>query len=337
MRDEFTRQSGWFEVDWSARSSLSNEQIMQFVLGATKATLGRGGGSVLDVCTGTGVFARALAKDGSFNSITGIDITPAMLDEARRNADHERLHRLQFLSGDATALPFENNSFDAAVTRLAVHHLSEPALALKEMARVVKPGGHVVVVDIVVGGNDVGELCTDSDGGADPALALETNRLERLRDPSHTSMLSRSEICSLLEECGLTPTHTAENTPMLANLMNMRAWMDATQTKPHAVQQIERSVKIELEEGGTRTGMGPLVGDDGEIWFTHHYAVFQAFKPAATSEPSSGEVNRKLDWGLAEDGNRSNIVSAGAGTESANLQSTRPEMPEQAWRKLATH
>ena len=211
VRDEFTRQSGWFEVDWSARSSLSNEQIMQFVLGATKATLGRGGGSVLDVCTGTGAFARALARDGSFNSITGIDITPAMLDEARRNADHERLHRLQFLSGDATALPFENNSFDAAVTRLAVHHLSEPALALKEMARVVKPGGHVVVVDIVVGGNDVGELCTDSDGGADPALALETNRLERLRDPSHTSMLSRSEICSLLEEPDSIEVHSKAN------------------------------------------------------------------------------------------------------------------------------
>ena len=85
--------------------------------------------------------------------------------------------------------------------------------------------------------------------------------------------------------------------------------------------------------------MGPLVGDDGEIWFTHHYAVFQAFKPAATSEPSSGEVNRKLDWGLAEDGNRSNIVSAGAGTSNlhTNLQSvTQPEMPELAWRKLAT-
>ena len=345
VRDEFTRQSGWFEADWSARSSMSNDEIMEFVLDACKTALDCSGGarggskrSAIDVCTGTGVFARALARYGGFESIVGVDITPAMLEEARQNSSQELdLCNLEFMLGDAVTLPFSDDFFDVAVTRLAIHHLPEPYLAIKEMARVVKPGGHVVIVDIVVGGND---LTFDGNGGADPCIAKETNRLERLRDPSHTVMLSRAEICSLLERCGLTPSFSAPDTPLLTNAMDLKAWMDATKTKPHAVQQIERSLEIEMKEDGTKTGMGPFMGKDERIFFTHNYAVFQAAKSfSSPAGNGSSTSNVTLDWGLAEDGNRSNIISAGAGRSNLHTNSpsvTQPEMPELAWRALAT-
>jgi SAM-dependent methyltransferase/succinate dehydrogenase flavin-adding protein (antitoxin of CptAB toxin-antitoxin module) len=293
------------------------------------------------------VFARALARSGWFGAITGVDITPAMLDEARcaaagggRGLPADCGSVLEFVEADAVALPFDESSFDAVVTRLSVHHLSDPERAINEMARVVKPGGRVVVVDIVVGGNDTDTDNGDGDlGGADPALAMETNRLERLRDPSHTTMLSRSDMCALLERSGLHLTHRAEDTPMLPNAMNLQAWMDATNTEPHAVQKIERSVTIELQEGGTETGMGPFVGDDGELCFTHHYAVFQATKPSPTFDVADAVTASPVDWGLAEGGNRSNIVSAGAGTSNLHTSSPSvisPEMPELEWRELAT-
>ena len=350
VREEFTRQSGWFERDWRARSHLSNDDIMTFVLEKAAPALlvkreksggewlGGGGRRALDVCTGTGIFARALAQSGAFDSVTGVDITPAMLDEAKQN-DADGM--LKFIEADAAALPFDDSSFDAVVSRLAIHHLSDPKSVIDEMARVVRPGGQVIVVDIVVGGNDA-DKDSDDPGGADPSVANETNRLERLRDPSHTAMLSRSEMCALLERSGLRVQRRARDTPMIPNAMNLRAWMDATKTAPHAVQKIERSLAIEMREGGSATGMGPFVGDEGELCFIHNYAVFEATKPESSSrifDTIGVATASPHDWGLAEDGNRSNIVSAGAGTSNLHTSTPSvisPEMPELKWRELAT-
>lgn len=101
----------------------------------------RPGQRVLDVACGTGVVARAaseaVAPDGS---VTGVDLNPAMLAVAQRIRPD-----LTWQEGDACALPFPDASFDSAVCQASLMFFPDPALALREMARVVIPEGTVAV------------------------------------------------------------------------------------------------------------------------------------------------------------------------------------------------
>lgn len=100
---------------------------------------------ILDVATGTGAQAYALAKLGF--DVTGIDLSTRMLDQARKKFDSSL--KLKFLQGDATNLPFKDSSFDAVSISLALHDMPYEIelLALKEMKRVAKKGGKILVVD----------------------------------------------------------------------------------------------------------------------------------------------------------------------------------------------
>lgn len=89
---------------------------------------------VLDVGCGDGTLARYLAENS--HQVIGVDRDPTVLGE-----DLENVH---FMLGDAVSLPFENDSFDAVVSVMTLHH-THPELALVEMRRVLKPGGVLVV------------------------------------------------------------------------------------------------------------------------------------------------------------------------------------------------
>jgi SAM-dependent methyltransferase len=91
---------------------------------------------VIDVCCGPGYVASAAAARGAI--ATGVDFSPAMLGIAR--AAHPQL---DFVDGDAEALPFGDGLFDAAVSNFGIHHAPHPAVALGEMRRVLAPGGRV--------------------------------------------------------------------------------------------------------------------------------------------------------------------------------------------------
>ena len=81
--------------------------------------------------------------------MVALDATDAMLIEAEAKAEEENLSNIKFTQGNAAALPFPDSSFGLVVSRLAVHHFTEPMLILHEMARVTSPGGQVVLVDLV--------------------------------------------------------------------------------------------------------------------------------------------------------------------------------------------
>lgn len=97
--------------------------------------------NVLDVACGTGVLARTIVKrlDRS-DSITGLDLNPGMLAIARRNAPNINWHQ-----GKAEELPFEEESFDTVISQFGLMLFSSPKTALKEMYRVLKTGGHLIV------------------------------------------------------------------------------------------------------------------------------------------------------------------------------------------------
>jgi ArsR family transcriptional regulator len=102
---------------------------------------------VADVGTGTGILALELARLGL--RVVAVDNSPRMLDAARAKAEREGLASIDLRLGDAAALPLADGEVDAAVAHMVVQYLASPAEALREMARAVRPGGAVVVVDFL--------------------------------------------------------------------------------------------------------------------------------------------------------------------------------------------
>lgn len=102
---------------------------------------------VLDVGTGTGILALELARLGC--RVVAVDRSKAMLDAARAKLAAEGVTDVELREGDAAALPLEDASVDAAFAHMVLQYLPSPADALAEMARVVRPGGRVVVIDFV--------------------------------------------------------------------------------------------------------------------------------------------------------------------------------------------
>jgi demethylmenaquinone methyltransferase / 2-methoxy-6-polyprenyl-1,4-benzoquinol methylase len=100
------------------------------------------GSRALDVATGTGDLAIELARRGA--TVTGVDFAEAMLEVARAKAPHVAFDR-----GDALALPYEDAAFDAATVGFGARNFSDLDQGLREMARVVRPGGRVVVLEII--------------------------------------------------------------------------------------------------------------------------------------------------------------------------------------------
>jgi ubiquinone/menaquinone biosynthesis C-methylase UbiE len=161
-----------------ARAADLAERVRRFVLP-------QGDERVLDSGTGAGALALALAP--FVREVVGVDVVPEMLEQARKRA--AAVPNVTFVEGDATKLPFEPGSFDLACSVRTLHHIARPELAVAELARVTRPGGHVFVVDQIA--------------PVDPLVALELNRFERSRDPSHARTLADNDVRHLFEANGL--------------------------------------------------------------------------------------------------------------------------------------
>ena len=105
------------------------------------------GDAVIDVACGTGKLAEALAEQvGPFGRVLAVDLAPGMIAEA--TAQHRDLVQLEFMVGDALALPVEDASFDAATIAFGLRNLADFAAWFRELARVVRPGGRVVCLEL---------------------------------------------------------------------------------------------------------------------------------------------------------------------------------------------
>jgi ubiquinone/menaquinone biosynthesis C-methylase UbiE len=145
----------------------------------------------VDLACGPGTLALRFAKHVRW--MCGLDFTPAILQRARQSAAHDGLlEKLTFLIGDAQALPFASGSVDLAVTSYSLHHISDPARVITEMARVVKTGGRVGVIDIEV--------------PDDPKVRALNHRIEFIRDDSHSRSLTQREFESMFAAAGLRIT-----------------------------------------------------------------------------------------------------------------------------------
>jgi demethylmenaquinone methyltransferase/2-methoxy-6-polyprenyl-1,4-benzoquinol methylase len=105
----------------------------------------------LDVCCGTGDISFLLAEAGA-ERVTGLDFSANMLEQARkRQASHRdatAASRIEFVQGDALALPFDDDSFDVITVSFGVRNVEDLALAFREFARVARPGARIVCLEI---------------------------------------------------------------------------------------------------------------------------------------------------------------------------------------------
>lgn len=105
--------------------------------------IGDGKKKVLDVGTGTGFVATAFAEMG--HDATGVDLSPVMLANARKNADKLKVE-VRFQEADAEKMPFEDSTFDLVISRHVFWTLPNPGKAIDEWIRVAKPGGKVAII-----------------------------------------------------------------------------------------------------------------------------------------------------------------------------------------------
>ena len=108
------------------------------------------GQRVLDVATGTGMVAFALARRGC--EVVGLDQSPDMLSVARRHLDErpDPKPRITFVQGQAEALPFDDGEFDALTFTYLLRYVDDPAATMRELARVIKPGAKIGMVEFGV-------------------------------------------------------------------------------------------------------------------------------------------------------------------------------------------
>jgi ubiquinone/menaquinone biosynthesis C-methylase UbiE len=104
------------------------------------------GAKVLEIAPGPGYFCIELAKLGDFQ-VTGMDISKTFVQIARANAQAANMP-IDFREGNASAMPFDNESFDFTFCQAAFKNFSQPIQAIAGMYRVLRPGGTAVIVDM---------------------------------------------------------------------------------------------------------------------------------------------------------------------------------------------
>jgi len=125
---------------------VAQNQVFYAILSAFK----KRNGKTLDIACGTGIFSLALKKWLPNVEVHGIDRSPIMIEKANAKKmpwSGVKFPEARFKVGEAYPLPYADNTFDAVTCNTAFHHFPDQLRALKEMYRVTKPGGRVVIVD----------------------------------------------------------------------------------------------------------------------------------------------------------------------------------------------
>ena len=212
-----------------------------------------GSDRVLDVATGTGYMARAVADIGA--EVIATDFTLEMLLESR--AALEGQGKTELALADADRMAFADNSFDAVTCRVSLHHFANPQLAIGEMARVCKPDGRVVIMDVV--------------SSEDKSKSDLHNKMGKLRDSSEVKQWQRSEIERMVKEAGLIVTEV-ESWP---HVMAFDEWIRLGGADSEAAERL-REMMIDSMDGD-KAGLTPEFRA-GELVFTWTTGIIVARK-----------------------------------------------------------
>lgn len=203
VRSQFARNA---EAYARSRTHATGRDLEQMV---TLAAL-TGSEAVLDVSTGAGHTALAFAP--RVQRVVASDLTPEMLETARRLAAARRAGNIEFVQADVEALPFPDASFDRVTCRIAAHHYPSLSRAVREMARVLRPRGRLLAED---------------NYSPQPEVADRfINALEKVRDPSHVRAWSLVEWAGAFTAAGVQARVAAQ----FESPVDFEDWVARTQT-----------------------------------------------------------------------------------------------------------
>ena len=248
--DQFTRQATVF----STAPAITDEEALTMIVEAARPT---SDDRLLDVACGPGLVVCAFASH--VRKATGIDVTPAMLERARKLAAEKGLTNVAWRHGDVYSLPYDDASFTIVTTRFSFHHFLDPAAVLQEMVRVCAPGGRIVVVDDYA--------------SADPAKAAAFNRLEKLRDPSHSRCLPLNELRDLFGRAGL-PEPDATFYELRGDVPSLLA-----RSFPNPSDDLEIIEMFKSSVADDRLGV-PVRLDGDQIYYAYPVAILAATRHA---------------------------------------------------------
>ena len=239
IRESFTTQAEAF----AANPWVTDEERIRRLVAAAHLS---GDERVLDIATGPGYIAEAFA--GAAREVVGVDLTDAMLAIAKERTKERGISNVSFRAADAQNLSFENGTFDVVVCRLALHHLQKPLQVLREMARVCRADGTVLVEDIYASEH--------------PERSAYQDRWEILRDPSHVRTLALSELLQLFRDAGLETdaVNTADNlTP------EVERWLATTKAPAERATEVRRL--LEEDRLQDLSGTRPFQDATGRLFF----------------------------------------------------------------------
>lgn len=214
----------------------------------------RPGEAAIDVATGTGHTAFALAAHGA--RVTGIDPTPAMRAEAEDQARKRGLV-IPVLPGTAEALPLPDGCADIVTCRRAAHHFSDIPRSLGEMARVLRPGGRLGLAD----------MCPE------PWAKDARNAIERLRDATHIEALDEEAWRARIATAGLE----LASLELSVEETTFTQWM-----RPLAVDSPEaQAVRAAVRACPTRQRQ-TICRSNGEIWLKRRVVILAVRPKEAT-------------------------------------------------------
>jgi ubiquinone/menaquinone biosynthesis C-methylase UbiE len=198
---------------------------------------------VLDVGCGAGHRAVALAP--LVAQVTGLDLTPEMLDQARALQRTAGAANVAWELGDAAAMPFADGAFTLVTSQAAFHHAADPAAVLAEMRRVCAPGGRIAVSDLTPA----------------PEKAAAFDAIEILRDPSHAHALTLQELRALGAELGLEEIAVRPNTTELP----LEPVLAASRPPDGLLGRVRELYARDASAGADALGMGAR-WRDGQVW-----------------------------------------------------------------------
>ncbi len=243
VKEEFKRQAETLSI----APVFTDAGVLEQIRAAIKPTRAM---RVLDLGCGPGIVTAAIAPD--VKEVIAYDLTPEMVDKARKKCEESGLKNVRFEVGSAEQLPFEKESFDCVVTRLTIHHFLDPHRVMNEVARVTRRSGKVVVTDVVSSENE--------------SEATLHNALEILRDPTHVRMLPTSEMLELLKSVGLRITSTVT----WEMKRGYEEWIRITNA-PERVKPLYTLMEA-LAKAGLHAGIN-LYFDGKTVTFTHHWLL----------------------------------------------------------------